>query len=498
MSAPPSTQDVTFQLFRIPREKEVLDYVLQKLSGHAGPGRHELIEELFSMYRTSAGFDPFALSKGRVKRMKAAEFRQLLQEVDAQIAVILSSDEYRQMTSKDAGPDQLFREYAALSDGVFRHPALSLTSELEELLQSCHTQDVPELLLLFCRQHPDFLRDVFQQEGYTAFLQRYDAAVDRERQLQQQFRLGIRLLQLEQNADRGWQDEQAALQLLQDAGQLLDAEQHPGYRCLLLLHIVRSALLTVTPARHLSGYFVLLEQNLQRLMVYRDDSGRRVLRVLATYHLAAGREKRLMWMEKAESEARKLELDEERPAFRFIRCMIEADAGHTDAALVALNDAEHLLYKTSNRSLTARNYWVRLSEYRTLLFVLKALEGDSSYSAQLPLLQQLAEEMGRHRHEITVMTGEWKALQLVLTGDYADASALFEKAKQFRKDTPTHPWRLLDVFFMHLLSKTRKKGAAAQAALELEQLKEPFYSGVMSAIMKQGAAILLHEPEKQE
>jgi hypothetical protein len=491
------SQDATFQLFRIPREKEILDYVMQVLCENAGPERQEFIEGLFTMYRTSAGFDPIALSKGRVKRLKAADFRKMLQEVDAQIAVVLNSEGYKKILAQGVGYEAVFREFSQLSSDVTLHPALSLTSELEHLENSFRDQEVPELALLFYRNHPTFIEEVFQRDGYSAFLENFDRATDRAARLQRQFRLGFSLIQLEQQADRGLQDEKSALDILRESEQLLVQEQNAGNRCRLLLYITRASLLTVTPSRYLSPYISHLDENLPRFMVYHHEAGRLVLRLLAMYHIAAGRDKRLAWLEQAETEARKLELHDERPGFRFIRCMVEADTGNIDAALVALNDAEHLIYKATSRSLSARNNWVRLSEYRTLLFALKGMEGDTSVAAQMTLLQQLAEDMGRHRHEMAVMLLEWKALQLLLTGDVEDALINFDRAKNYRKASTTHPWYLLDKFFVTLLSKTKKKSAVGEIALELEQLNEPFYSAVMTAVMRKAVDFCQIKLEKQ-
>lgn len=477
-------QDTAFQLFRIPREKDILDYVMQVLCENAGPERQEFIEGLFTMYRTSAGFDPIALSKGRVKRLKAAEFRKMLQEVDTQIAVILNSDGYKQVLAKGVGYEEVFGEFNKLASDITLHPPLSLSTELEHLEKTFRDQEVPELTLLFYRNHQKFIEEVFQRDGYTAFLENFDRTTERATRLQRQFRLGFSLILLEQNADRGLQDEKSALDILDESARLLVMEENAGNRCGLLLNIARASLLTVAPSRHLASYIGHLEENLPRFMVYNPDAGRIVLRLLAMFHISAGRMKRLEWLEQAEAEARKLELHDERPGFRFIRCMVEADSGNFDAALVALNDAEHLIYKAASRSLPARNNWIRLSEYRTLLFALKGMEGDTAVAEQMTLLQQLAEDMGRHRHEMAVMLLEWKALQLVLTGDTDDALANFERARKYRAETTSHPWYLLDHFFVALLSKSKKRGNAAEVALELEQLNEPFYSVVMSGIMK--------------
>ena len=479
-----SPQDTPFQLFRLPREKNVLDFVLRKLGEGASPERYELMESLLSMYRTSVGFDPFALSKGRFRRMKASDFKQMLHEIDAQIGVILSSDEYKLQLSAEPGLEPLFKEYVELSQGVVIHPALSLTTELEHLESAAGKADVPELSLLFYRNHPGFLEEIFSKEGPEAVLERFNKAADRQSQLQDQFKIGFELLQMELNATKGLREEAAAEKLLEVAGRLLTLEPQLRNRCMLLICIARISVLTSTPARSISVYTDFIEEYLPQILLLRPDEGRRMLCLLATYHLRAGRTKRLSWLDQAEAEARKLELHDERPGFRFIRCMIETDEGNVEDALTALNDAEHLIYKASSRSLSARNNWVLLSEYRTLLFALKGLSGETNMASQMSLLQQLAEDMGRHRHELSVMILEWKAMQSFLMGDMEDALDGFERARTYRKNTPLHPWMFVDRFYAALLSTAKKKPSAESVALELQQLGEPFYSAVIGQLMK--------------
>ncbi|MBL7925253.1 MAG: hypothetical protein JNL88_13715 [Bacteroidia bacterium] len=487
MSEGRPTQEPTFQLFRLPKEKPVLDFVLQKLGEGASPERYELLESLLSMYRTSAGFDPYAMSKGRFKRLKAAAFRQTLNEIDREIGLLIESPGYLQYLQRESDFAPLFKEYLELVQGIGQHPFLSLTGELESFEQKCTGKEAEDLLLLFYRQQPLFLEAVHRKDGPESFLEKYDRILDRQQNLQRQFRLGFELLALEQAADRGLHDRLRSEEILNELGTLLTREKSTAHQYPLLLNIIRASLLTSSPARNLSPYLGFIEDSARQLFFYAPDARRMVLTILAQYQIGAGREKRLLWLEEAEKEARQLELHDERPRFRFIRCMIEADAGDIEGALKCLNEAEHLVFKASNRSLAARNNWVRLCEYRSLLFTWKALQGDPSYLDQMPLLQQMAEDMGRHRNEIAVMILEWKGLQSFLQQDSDSALHYFEKARGYRKNSEARPWLLIDQFFCGLLGKGKKKNSMAEAALHLEQICEPFYSSVGGGILKLAA-----------
>ena len=75
-----STAPVAQPLRFLPRDKKALDFILKKLTSNSSPSRHEMLAELLEMHRTCAGFDPLALSKGRFKRFRASEIKQVLAE----------------------------------------------------------------------------------------------------------------------------------------------------------------------------------------------------------------------------------------------------------------------------------------------------------------------------------------------------------------------------------------------------------------------------------
>jgi len=484
-----AASEAAFQLFRLPKERPVLEYVLQKLGEGASPERHELLEALLNMYRTSTGFDPFAMSKARFKRLKAAEFRQTLMEIDQEIGLLIQSPEYKQYITKQSDFAPLFSCYLELAESIQLHPPLSLTDELEDFENKCEAHEAEELILTLYRQHAAFLEEIYRRDGPENFLKKYDKMMERQQQLQQQFRIGFELIQLEQAADKGLADEEKVRTVLLHLGRLLTLEKQTNHKYSLLLKILRAAVLTSTPSRNLSPYLDFLEESLPQLLIYHPEAKGSVLTILAQYKLQSGREKRLHWLDEAEKEAKLHELHDERPALRFVRCQIEADYGDPDAALRCLNEVEYLIYKASTRSLAARNNWIKLAEFRTLLFTLKALKGEEVQTEQLIYMRQLAEDMGRHRHEISILLQEWKGLQHFINKEYEDALPCFEKAKSHRKKQEDHPWFLMNKFFCSLLGKPKKKDDTAGLALLMHEMKEPFYSSVCGAIMKEASVI---------
>ena len=479
-----NSQEASFQLFRLPKEKTVLDFVVQKLGEGASPERYEILESVLDMYRTSTGFDPFAMSKGRFKRLKAAEFRASLYEIDREIGQLISSDEYKKFIAEKANFTPLFKEYVELGQAIQIHPALSLTSELESFENKCENAESEEILLCLYRQQTHFLEVVHQGDGIEKFIEKYDTLVERQRQRQREVRLGFELIRLEQSADKGQQQEIQVVNVYEELGVLLTLASSTLNKYRLLLKIIRASLLTASPYRYLATYLDYLQSSHQEILLFLPEAKRKIFTVLAQYSVSSSKEQRLAWLDAAELEAKHQELHDERPGFRFIRCIIESDAGKIDAAIKCLNEAEHLIYKASTRSLSSRNNWIRLSEYRSLLFALKVLQGETIPVERFLQLQQLAEDMCRHRQEISVLLLEWKGLQHYVFNDMEQAYTCFDRAKSYRKNKGEQPWEILDKYFCSKLGKSKKKNESAHFALILQEMKEPFYTQVMGKMIE--------------
>lgn len=477
-------QTISFNLFLLPREKPLLDFMLKELAQRSGPERYELIEALLHMYRVSAGFDPFALSKGRFRRIKAAEFRQVLLEIDREIGVVMQTEAYQRMEQSHLNAEAMFREYAELSQGVSINPAQSMTGELEQFEQHLHDAEMPELLLLFYRQHRRFLDELFSHDAPLKALERFEQVAARQTQLQQHFRMSFHIRALELEADKGLFYPDKAKGEIARLERMLVQESSPKWRAEMTWNMIRLSLLTVRPSETIHPYLEALAADMNSFLRFMPDSSIRMWTVLASWHYRADRCQRMEWLKQAGEKARELELHEMRPGFRFVGCQIECDAGDYEAALKSLHEAEHLTYKTPARSPEARNNWITLCEYRTVLYALQCLHGDRRHEEQFVSLRNLASNMGRHRHEIAVMMLEWQALESFVHRRWKETRELLERAISYRSDQPSHPWYLLDRCLLAVLGKGKSRRGAAILAIELEQAAWPFYSSAGGALLK--------------
>lgn len=81
-------------ILKIPKAAGVTDYIKRELMKKLPIDFEELIDTLFEMQRTSTGFNPAVLSKARFKRMKAADCRNALMQIDNLLKDVFNSEEY--------------------------------------------------------------------------------------------------------------------------------------------------------------------------------------------------------------------------------------------------------------------------------------------------------------------------------------------------------------------------------------------------------------------
>src|SRR4051812_35167008 len=90
-------RDPLHTLMNLPKDKDVLDFIWSKMSKTCGPEKSEMLRELLEMHRTSNGFDPMELSKGRVNRIKASEYKKMLIEINASLQGLIHTEEYKEL-----------------------------------------------------------------------------------------------------------------------------------------------------------------------------------------------------------------------------------------------------------------------------------------------------------------------------------------------------------------------------------------------------------------
>ena len=95
-------------LYNLPKDKNLLSYLETELLKQNDVTTGKIIKELFELHRTSHGFDPVLLSKVRVRRMKPADYINLLVKIDAALQNITETENYHNLVNSSAAGYTLF------------------------------------------------------------------------------------------------------------------------------------------------------------------------------------------------------------------------------------------------------------------------------------------------------------------------------------------------------------------------------------------------------
>jgi hypothetical protein len=136
-------------LLHLPKDKNALEYIKQKLAVQSGPERNEVIEELFEMHRTSTGFDPMSLSKGRFKRIKSLAFRQILLSINVELPSIVDSPEYKEFLQKQNRSSAILEKLKLIKSKLEKVDFVNIEKEIVELKEQITVCDNRDLLIAF-------------------------------------------------------------------------------------------------------------------------------------------------------------------------------------------------------------------------------------------------------------------------------------------------------------------------------------------------------------
>jgi len=136
-------------ILSLPKDKNALDYIKQKLALVSSPEQNEVIEELFEMHRTSTGFDPLSLSKGRFKRIKSIAFRQILSNINNDLPSIVNSQEYKEYLQKQNRSIIILEKLKVIKSKIEKVDFVNIEKEVSELKEQITVCENRDLLIAF-------------------------------------------------------------------------------------------------------------------------------------------------------------------------------------------------------------------------------------------------------------------------------------------------------------------------------------------------------------
>jgi hypothetical protein len=480
-----TNKDTLHNIHQLPKNKLVLDYVLSRLGENSSPERYDLIVSLFDMYRTSTGFNPLALSKGRFRRIKATEYKSMIGEIEKDLDIIIHSDQYKQLVAKQMNYQPLFDEFTVLSESLTIHPPYSMTNEVEDFEKKLNHREAYELLIHFYRTNLPFFNDTRNGDNLDEYLNQYDSAYARTHQLYRQSRGSLVLMKHEKDALLGKFNYQAIHELFDEFGQLLTLEPNRFTKSELVSKIIRLGLLFPNPAVTLVNYIDFAAENMDTIIAQYPESEQLICSFVALYHEKTDLVQRYSLLQRAETFTKDSGKESERAFIKIFKALIALDIKDYTTALKALNEAEHLVFRSSWKQALGRNAWIQICEWRSLIFTIMTLRGEEHYSTLLfNDLEKVVNDSSMHRHDSAIISLELNALRYFIDNKRAQALENFEKANNYRCDATDHPRFLLNSFFIQLLKGSHKKGKNTDYREAILNSKAPFYRSACIDLME--------------
>ena len=461
----------------LPKERVVLDFVLSKLVKGSSPERFELIAAVFNLHLTSAGFDPMALSKARFKRVKASEFRQALREIDAEVALIMQTEEYRQVLTRQTYLPDLFQQYLQLSSTVRQSGRIN-SKQFNDFATLLREKDASDLMLGFIRQHKNLFEASLAEEDIQELLKHYTLLLS-DQQRSNEYVRGVFELRLNEllclrgirnttDIQRNW--DYFCAQVAEDESGIMQAE--------ILEKVIRSGSLTAWPAKNLRNYLAYLSGKTEQFYFNQHAQRYILLTNLAQYYTEAGFDQRIAWLDDAEENAKKINGGHLRAPAKLLRAKLMSDQANYAEAIRYLDEAEYHIHRIQDKDLAVRHNWIEIARARIIVYTLSVFSQQltfhpASFEAQLFLLN----DIGRDRNDIKTMTAEMNGITLFLQKNWIAAYESFVIAGNLQKEEEEdHPSYSVSRFFCALLEKAAKPDHALLEMRRLEAAREPWYS----------------------
>lgn len=468
---------------QLPKERLVLDYVLSRLMKNSSPERYELIAAIFNLHLTSAGFDPMALSKARFKRVKASEFRQALREIDAEIALIMQTEEYRQVLTRQTYLPDLFQQYLMMS-GAIRQSGRINARQFQEFAELLREKDASDLTLGFIRQHKSQFESGLNEEEIISLLKQFEVLLTDQQHANQYVSSVLELRLQELLALRGIRNTEVIYRLWnffcsREAGEPVQSQD-------LKDKLLRTALLTAWPCRNLKPYLPILEAEVQAYF-YNDFQKRfRLLADLSAINITAGFENRLQWLDEAENIAKSNNDNRLRAESKLIRARIMSDQGLLQEAVRFLDEAEYHIHRISEKDQEIRNAWINIAQTRVVVYALMILEENAAFlPAAFEAQQYLLNDIGKYRSDIRLLVNEINALNLFFRKNWMTSYELFLQASEKRKEEePMQPMHIANNFFCELLVHPSSSELAEAEIQKLEASGESWFGFSWTRLLK--------------
>jgi hypothetical protein len=469
------TQSLRF----LPRDRKTLDYILGKLAVNSSPERFELLKELFERHRTSVGFDPAILSKGRYKRFKAFEIRQVLIELERDLSLILNSPEFITANESTNTYKELFEQYLVTIELLSAPPSKSLNDQVDGFCKMLIQEGAYELLLSFYRQaYSHFTsRNVRINDVITDYKTLVET-LDYQNALTL---CGLQTVQLMQDSYRGNVTQEEFLLHFGILNKLI--EQTTDFTVLyeLKLQAVRIALHLDKRAVVLRSLTADIYNSGKKGIILNIETEAELICAASLFDTATPYSEKMEILA-GQSVSRKIS-----PYYivltKLTEALLLADAGDLINARVFINAAEHLLIKNSFRNIQMKKAWMDLQTFRFFINMTEEINGTTQFDkTEYQVCIQAVRDAGDEIKEARKIADGLQAMMHLLKYEKEIAQTLLSEWLEVSKN-----YNMLTALINYLALIANEKSSGKNILLienQIADLKEPFYSTVFLKSLK--------------
>ena len=441
-----STKNVTdplLNLNRIPKTKQAIDYVREKLAAHKSEEAISFINKILELYYTSPGFNALQLSKVRIKRMKAAHYKEMLMALDEELKTILASSEFggeqlQQLSTAKENENSILDKTIQLTSDLAVHPTYSMLDEAAELEAALLKHHEPELVLHLFNKSRLFYKQSIPSDKFTDFLKTYEQAFEHTKNNFTRVKLGYALHAMN-NTLHPFEEIEDLFKKFEQALLIENIEEH---KIELLVNILKCGSLLPNATTLLKTYIAAAEELIQNNEGLQDNEKGILSFYIAIFSTTASRPYRIKLLN--EYECISNDTDSPKLKSKIAKGIVYLNFDDITEAEKQFNAAEHLIFKTSWKNADRRNSWKGISYWRKFVFAERLLEKNSMYSTLMfDDLEKIVRDSVSENEKATFSLYEIEALKDFFNLRWKDAIQKYKAANQFYK-APYYP---IDYYF---------------------------------------------------
>ncbi|HNQ13691.1 MAG TPA: hypothetical protein PKM16_10840, partial [Bacteroidia bacterium] len=415
-------------ILQLPRDKEVLDYIFDQLTKESKQDWSALLEELFQMHRSSTGFNPQLISKGRFRRLKAAEFRLILAEINTELQALMNSTKYLNFLKKRFGNDQLKNRFQKLitqlelgvTDISLREEFIQIKTDLfligeHEMLLQLYKNAYRLIEVQFSEQLDSYLHELMDIQ--------HRVQINTEHMV-----CGFKTASLLHKAHLGMFDQNDAVNLYDDLCKLLIRHKNVRSKYETLVNILEVSSLLENRSHYMEPYINFTAENFEEILIAVPEKSTEIHVNLAKYLTEEPLPVRLTHLNKAIQSAKDNNNLVELINFKIIHAELACDSGSIDAALELLDEGFFLsLQSEDNEEAVSARVKVLMTKMYILTYLHFAQKDSLALKAMTKTLKQIEKESAL-RLDHALLVNECKGFLLLAHNDFEEARQLFSRS----------------------------------------------------------------------